>query len=113
MGLRPREGLVEPRTRDRLEQIVDRADLECSDGVLIVSSDEHYRRHRFDADFIDNTEAIHLWHLDIEEDYVRAIIANSVDGFSAILRLMDFRYVRITGEQESQSLPREALVVDD
>ena len=72
---------------ERLEQVVERADLERLERVLIVRGDEDDERHPLAADRLDDLEAVHLRHLDVEEHEVRRVIVDRGDGFLAVAAL--------------------------
>src|SRR5215212_4426908 len=65
------EGVVEPLSLERLEQIVERVDLEGAQRVLVEGGHEHHRGHPLGAHFGDHPEAVEVGHLDVEKDQVR------------------------------------------
>ena len=66
--------LAEPFAVERLQQVVERADLERPQRVLIVGGDEDDERHALGPDRLDDFEPVHLRHLDVEEHQIRRVI---------------------------------------
>ena len=98
---------------DRLEQIVERGDLERADRILVVRGHEDHRRHALRSDRVDDREAVHPRHLHVEQHQVRRLLANDGDRLASVAR---FRYgldAGLTAEQQLQPLARERLVVHD
>ena len=98
---------------ERLEQVVERADLERAQRVLIVGGHEDHERHALAADGFDHLEAVHLRHLHVEEHEIRLVIDDRRDGFFAVAALADDLDVRLARQQPGQPLPRERLIVHD
>ena len=103
----------EPLAVERFEQVVERADLECAQRVLIVGGDEDDQRHALAADRFDHFEAVHLRHLNIEEDEIRLVIDDGGHGFFSVAALRDDLDIAFTGQQRGKSLPREWFIVHD
>ena len=70
---RPLERRGEPLVRERLQQVVDRVDLERPQGELVVRRDEDDRHAA--AEQLEHLEAVELRHLDVEEQQVRLQLA--------------------------------------
>ena len=62
----PVERAVQPLAPDGLQQVVDGVHIERPHRVLVVRGHEDHHRHAVRADGVDNLEAVHAWHLDIE-----------------------------------------------
>ena len=107
------ERVVEALAVERLQQVVERPDLERPQRVLIVGGDEDDERHALGADRLDHLEAVHLRHLHVEEHQVRRVIQDGGDGLLAVAALADDLDVRLGAKQARQPLARERFVVDD
>ena len=99
--------------RDRLEQIVDRGDLERPDRILVVRGHEDHRWHPLCSNGLDDRKAVGSRHLHVEEHQVRLLLANEGDRLSSVSRFRDGFDLRLTAEQPLQPLARERLVVHD
>src|SRR5207248_6832058 len=64
------ERALEALLVDRLEEVIERLDVERADRVFVVRGDEDDHRHRLDPDLLDDVEAAEAGHLDVEEDEV-------------------------------------------
>ena len=84
--------------------------LEC---VLVEGRDEDDGREVLGFDPGQDFEAVHARHLDIEKEQVGALAPDEAEGFGAVLTLADDLHLRVGGEQFSNRLPRQRLVVDD
>lgn len=77
------ESFVKALVRERLENVVDRPDLEGLDGVLLVGGDDDEHRRvpaQLPIDARDDLEAAHPRHADVEKDDVRPQLPDLVDG---------------------------------
>jgi hypothetical protein len=81
--------------------------------VLVVGGHEDHERHSVGANRLDDVEAIHLWHLHVEEHQIGRVILNRGDGLFAIAALGHDLDVGFAPEQRRQPLPGKRLVVDD
>src|SRR4051812_19526080 len=79
MPTRPAKCLLESLVVERLDEIVERGELERLERMAIVRRDEDRRRHRVDADGPNDFEAAHPWHLDVEKDEVWMQRSNRFD----------------------------------
>ena len=96
-----------------LEDVVEGAHLEGLEGVLIVGGHEDDERHALAPDRFDDLEAVHVRHLDIEEDELRRVIQDRRHGFLAVTTLAHHLDVGLARQQGRQPLARERLVVHD
>jgi hypothetical protein len=78
-----------------------------------VGGHEDHGRHARGPDRLDDREAVHARHLDVEQDEVGLPVANELDGFSAVSRFDDGLDLRVVPEQPPQPLASERFVVDD
>ena len=99
--------------REGLEEIVDALASKASSGVLVVRGDENGDGHLVGADGFDDTKAIHLRHLDVEEDEVGVGAADGFNGGFAIAALTDDIDVRLVLEQTQERLAGKGLIIDD
>src|SRR6266568_1508764 len=65
------EGLMKANVIDGFEQIIERAELERRDRVVVECRDEDHRRHLVCADFSYHIEAVQLRHLHVQKYKVR------------------------------------------
>jgi pimeloyl-ACP methyl ester carboxylesterase len=114
-------GLLEsrgkPRRAHRLEEIVERVELEGLDGMLVVRGDEdHGRRVLEIREMAREFEPVHARHADVEEQHLRAARRQPLEGFDAVACLTHYRARQFGGDilQElAQPLARGRLVVGD
>ena len=57
-------------TIERLQQVIDRVDVEGFQRELIIGGDENDYRHWFALDGFQHAEAVQFRHLNIEKDEV-------------------------------------------
>jgi len=76
----PLHGMAQFLQHDGFHQVVESADADRIDGIVIVRSDENDLEIRF-PDLFEDFEAAHPWHLDIEEDDIRPMMADQQDRF--------------------------------
>ena len=70
--MRAARRLIEPRVVERLEQVVDRRELERAQRVAIVGGHEDDRRHPLGADRAHHVEPGELGHLVVEQHEIRS-----------------------------------------
>ena len=107
------QGLGEALAVERLEDVVEGADLEGLQGVLVVRGDEDHQRHALRPDRVDHVEAAHLRHLHVQEHQVRRVVLDRHHGFFAVAALRRHLDVRLERQQCRQPLARQRFVVDD
>jgi hypothetical protein len=83
------ESLRKPVPVHRLEQIIDRVDLEGLEREPIVGGHEHHRRHRLGPHLPAHPESVEARHLDVEEHQVGPIPADELDRLPAVGGLAD------------------------
>ncbi len=91
--LGPLHGLIEALLVNRLQQIIDRANLERVDRVLVECGDEDHRRNRLLTYLRDHVEAVHLRHLDVEKNQIGFVAADCLDRLGAGCTLGDARQI--------------------
>ncbi|PYP77908.1 MAG: hypothetical protein DMD25_08180 [Gemmatimonadetes bacterium] len=105
------EGLAEALRTERLEEIVQRLDLERGHGVAVEG------RRKDDvgvvSELLEDFEPVALGHLDVEEQQIRPDRVDGPNGGRAVARLAGDRDPRHVGEQVAQLLARERLVIGD
>ncbi len=110
----PAYGLAEPIGSDRLEHVVDRAQLERRDGVLLVGGHEdHPRRLLEPRQHLGEVEAGETGHLDVEEHRVDLGLLQHAQRLGRGVAPLDRGDAGVLAEEEDQLVERRALVVDD
>jgi hypothetical protein len=89
----------------------ERVLLERLQRVPIERRHEDHRRHGGRLETTQDLEAVDFRHLYVQEQHVRALPADRVDGVRAVAALGDDREVLLAREEQPQRLPRERLVV--
>ena len=101
----------------RLEQIVERVQLERVHGVAVVRGDEDDARRLLQAgEMARHLEAAHARHLDVEQEHLRAARRQQLDRLHAVARLAHHLRRQLRSdvfEQGLQALARRLLVVSD
>ena len=110
-GAGAREAVVEARFRERLEQVVDRMQVERLLRVLVVGRREDDAIAP--AGELEHLEAGQLGHVDVEEDEVGRQLADRLRGVEAVLRLAGNGDVGMVGEVLAHQEAGEFLVVGD
>ncbi len=108
-----RDRLLEPIAVERLEQIVERVNVEGAQRVRVVGGDEDHERHARRADGLDDVEPAVARHLHVEEDEIGLQFLDRGNRRHAIGALRDDVHAGFAGEQRSQPLARERLVIRD
>ena len=106
------EGGAEAGWLERLEQVVERVDLEGVHGVFVEGGDEDDGRGFF-LQLAQDGEAGQLGHLDVDEKDVGEALAQSGEGGAAIRAFANNLNVGLGGEEGADALPGEGLIVDD
>ncbi len=105
---------LEPRRVDRLQQVVDRVDLERLDRVLIVGRDENDMGRRAGVEHpARHLESGQPGHLDVQKHQIRLQPVDRFQRFDPVARLADDFDAADLAEQIAQLIPRQLLVVDD
>src|SRR6185437_5055749 len=110
---RTSQRLSKPLRLDRLEEIVDRVDVEGLDGVLVVRGDEDDGRQPIGRDGVEHLEAVEVGHLHVEEYKVGAVLEDRFDRFAASAALTNDRHARHVTEQRANAFPGKGFIVDD
>src|SRR5690606_1659699 len=109
--LRARERPLEALLVERLEQVVDGGQVERADGVLVVRGHEDDGGRVLRADRLDDLDPAQLGHRDVEEDEVRTLAPDELDGGPAIAALADERQAVRALDQRAQPAARGRLVL--
>src|SRR6266480_2528398 len=104
---RPAESLVV----EGLEQIEQRVDLERPEGVLVVGGDEDHHRELRRVEPTEQREAVHLGHLDVEEQQVGRRAPDGVECRAAVGAFSHDVNLGVVGEQRADGGARGRLVV--
>ena len=84
-----RHGRLEARIVEGLEQVVDRAHLERLERVVVVGGDEHDQRQRLRVERARQCHAGHRVHLDVEEQQLRRLAPDRLEGRARVAVLPD------------------------
>jgi len=105
--------LLKPVTIKRLEEIIERADVEGTQGVVVESrhEDDHGERRRIGR--LENLEAIESGHLNVQKKQIDVVTSESLGRLGAILAVRDDRVSFAAVEHCPQALARKRLVVGD
>ena len=103
------KGLLEALLPDGLQQIIDGVHLERAHRVLIVGGSED-DTHIF-ANQLQNIEPCKFWHLDIEEDQVGLVFAESFDGLKAVGALGENFDFSMSGKKLARDVARKLFIV--
>jgi len=105
----PGERPLESRLGHRLEQIVDRRELECLDGVLVVGGHEHHRRHARPGCELQTGL---LGHLNVEQHDVGLVRGDDEASLGGVGSLAHNGHVTDSFEHPDETAARRSLVVD-
>ena len=74
-----------------LEDVVDGVDVEGLDGIVVEGGGKDDVRHFELAldEFLEHAKAIETGHLDVEEEQVRRMLFDEIDGFDAVFSLSE------------------------
>ena len=115
-ALRPDSGRVGPdpiqRGREsvlgeRLEQVVESADLERLERIALVRGDEYDRRPGLGREARGHVEAAELRHLDIEKYHLGVDSPDRGDRLASLRTLADELHVRVLGEESPEPCARD------
>jgi hypothetical protein len=110
----PAYGLGEALLAHRLEDVVDGAQLEGRDGVLLVGGHEDDRRRGLEAgQHLSEVEPGEAGHLDVEEDRVDLLGLQHPQRLGRGVAAHHLADAGVAAEQEGELVQRRALVVDD
>ena len=104
------QGGGQARAVDRLQQVVDRRELEGVNRILVVCRAEDHGRPGRSQRRCD-IESAGAGHLDVEQDQIRRQLGNSLGRLEAILGFTDDLDVAVGAEQLPQPLSGGLLVV--
>lgn len=74
---------------ERLEQVIQRVDLEGLQGKGVVGRDKDNEGKKFWRDGLDHSEPVDLRHLNIEKEHIRAVSLERRNRISAVGTLAD------------------------
>src|SRR5204863_6924955 len=99
----------------RLQQIVERIQIERVDRMLVMRCDEDHRRRVLEAaEMTRELEAVHSGHADVEQQHLRVARGQSLERLEAVARLAG-DLVRQVGrdvlQELAQALARRRFVV--
>jgi hypothetical protein len=109
------DGLCDAGLVEGFQYVVDGIDVEGLNGVVVEGGGEddvRYLELAFDELFED-AEAIEAGHLNVEEDEVRTVFLDEIDGFDAVFALGQEIDFGEGFEEEGEFLASRFFVVDD
>src|SRR6266550_2818629 len=109
---RAAERLLEPLVVERLDQVIDRGEIESRDGV-IVRRREDDRRHVVGADLSYDFQPSLPGHLDVEEHDIGLQLADRGDRRESVVGSAHDLDVVFVRQQILEPLAREPLVIGD
>src|SRR6266446_5559941 len=98
---------------ERLEEIVERLNLEGVHGVLFEGGDEHDRGRTLVVYGRGDREAVEVGHLDIQEHQVGRAAAQQLHRIAAVRALVDVRDTADLLQHTAQAASRGRFVVND
>src|ERR1043165_9037567 len=108
---RPRQHGAHPLAAERLEEVVERVDLEGGDGVAVVRGGEDDEGAV--DDLLGDRDAGRAGHADVEEEEVGTELVDGADGGEAVAALVDDVDPVDLPEMLAQGAARERFVVGD
>src|SRR2546423_1229188 len=113
LALRASKRLVESLVRERLEQVVERADLEGPQRVAVPRGDENQDGRALKVYRFQNLETVLVRHLHVEQDEVGRETFDALDRRATVAALPDDFQFRVTREERANTFARVQLVVND
>ncbi len=107
------ERFVEALAVERLQQVVERVDVEGAQRVVIERRHKHDERHARRTDGLDDLETARAGHLDVEEDQVRLQPPDGIDRLGPGGALGDDLQPVFRREERAQPLASKGLVIGD
>ena len=109
--LHPRQRRGETSVVKRLQEIVDRLDLERPQRVLVVGRDKHHGGPLLRSQFTQGVKTAATRHLHIEKREVRPFAPHQSRRLGGGRRFTHDFDLRLTFEQQADTPPRRRLVV--
>src|SRR6266566_7037375 len=95
-----------------LEQVVEGAELERRYRVVVEGCHEDHGRHLVCTDLGDDIEPVQFRHLDVEENEIGLVRADSSDGLQSVLTLSHDLNIGYACQKCAQTLAGQRLIVD-
>jgi hypothetical protein len=95
---RPRHRRGEARSPERLEDVVQRVDIECANRVFVVRGDEHDAPRDVGTQRFEDAESVEIGHLDVEKEKVWSRATHQRDRLTSVRRFTDHRNVGVIRE---------------
>lgn len=112
----PGQGLFQACCCDGLEQVVSDAGFKGLDGIMGIGSDQNddwLAAGEHGLQGIDQLEAVHLWHFDVDKQEVRHKLANLPEEIGDIGKLADDLDFRKGSQLHFQAFLGQVFIVDD
>src|SRR5687767_8174463 len=103
--------LLESRAIEWLKEVIECANLECPNCVIVKGCDEYDDRKRSIARRLESLKAVEIRHLHIEEEHVELVLPQSSRCLRTVAAFDDDLVSRPAVEKRSYSLARERLVI--
>ena len=98
-----------------LQQIIHRVHFERLDRILIEGGreDDLGQRNFLVEQFLDNAEAVEAWHLHVQKNQIRTVLADQIDRFHSIFALGYDLHIADVLQQISEFISGQLLIIDD
>jgi hypothetical protein len=96
-----------------LQEVVRGSSFEGSQGIFIVGCDKNDCRHAVGAQGAKRLEAIQFRHFHIQENQVRRLLSDDIDGSLSISTFANDVHIRFRVQQLTQAFARGSLIIDD
>ncbi len=109
----PCEGLAESVLIERLQKVIDRADLESFQRIGVVSGHEYQRRQMLGFERAGEVDAVQRVHLNVEKQELRPLVTDFLEGGLAVAVLADHLEISLRLAELAQYAAARLLVIDD
>jgi hypothetical protein len=107
------QGLAQALQPHRLEQVVDRAQLEGGQRMVLVGRAEHHLRSRLPGQSRGQRGTVQARHVDVQQQQVRLQLADRRQGRLAVGHATGHHHALAFAQQRGQAGARQRFVVDD
>src|SRR5215470_2233451 len=99
LRLRPLQGLFKAFIVKRFEQVIERVEFKRPYRILVVGGHKDNDRELTCGKPFENSEAVEIWHLDVEEDEVWRVPLDRVQGLVTVRAFADDREINSAAQQ--------------
>src|SRR2546423_1456148 len=107
------QGCKEAVLIKRFQQVIERLDLKCTQGILIVCRHKDHDWHLFYPNRLDNAKAIDLRYLNIQKYDLRLELLDVTNCALAICGDAYHLHLRIAQQQPMQRIGCQPFIFDD